>query len=105
MAAKNISGKEKIKLSQFLKFQLQSQEGHVKHWKYRDRTMCARWFELSGELALKSLVMVPMPRITVLFIKNAFSDEISLAIIETCLFLDSLSPSFQALLHKIADQQ
>lgn len=53
--------------------------------------MCVRWFELSEDLALKLLVMLPTPRIVRLFIGNAFPDEISLAIIGRCLFLHPLS--------------
>ena len=72
VAAKNISGKEKTN-SQFLKFQLQSQEGDAKSQKYYlYGVMCAQWFEFPGELALKCLVMLPMPRVSPLFIKKCF---------------------------------
>lgn len=65
MAAKNISGKEKTKHSQFLKFQLQSREGDVKHQKcHWYGVLCVRRFALSGELALKSLAVFPVPRST-----------------------------------------
>lgn len=92
MAANVISGQEKTKHSQFLKFQLQSQAGDVQHWQYYwSGIPGARELELGGKVALKSLVMLPRPRISPLFIRNALSGEFSLVTTGGCLFLCSLS--------------
>lgn len=91
VAAKNISGKEKTN-SQFLKFLLQSQEGDAKSQKYYlYGVMCVQWFELTGELALKCLVMLNAKSLPTVY-KEVFSAEFSLAIIHRCLFFHSLSP-------------
>lgn len=78
--------------SQFLKFLLQSQEGDAKSQKYSlYGVMCVQWFELTGELALKCLVMLNAKSLPTVY-KEVFSAEFSLAIIHRCLLFHSLSP-------------
>lgn len=91
MAAKNISGKEKTTFS--VSQITTSVSGRCQALEILLVGSCVLGgFNSVESLVLKSLVMLPMPRITPLFIKRVFSGEFSSAISDKCLFLHSLSP-------------